>query len=240
MKNKKIYFDLHTHTVASGHGSTDTISDLAKAAFENGLSFLGISDHAPATPGSATESYFRGLSGSPRERNGVRLFYGVELNIGDENGAVDLSDEILEALDYSLISFHLPTFDNAGPEGNTNAMIRAMDHPKVRLLGHPDDSRFPLDYERLLSAAKEKNVFPELNNASLMPDAYRIGAYENYKQLLMLCERLSLPVVLSSDSHGRKHVGDFSFVLPLLEETGFPDPLVLNYDPNGIQRILPA
>ena len=119
-------------------------------------------------------------------------------------------------------------------------MIRAMGHPKVRLLGHPDDSRFPLDYERLLSAAKEKNVFPELNNASLMPDAYRIGAYENYKQLLMLCERLSLPVVLSSDSHGRKHVGDFSFVLPLLEETGFPDSLVLNYDPNGIHRILPA
>ena len=238
MKNKKIYFDLHTHTVASGHGSTDTISDLAKAAFENGLPFLGISDHAPATPGSATESYFRGLSGSPKERNGVRLFYGVELNIRDEQGNVDLPDDLLQSLDYSLISFHLPTFDDAGIEGNTNAMIKAMGHPKVKLLGHPDDSRFPLDYERLLSAAKEKNVFPELNNASLMPDAYRIGAYENYKALLPLCERLSLPVVLSSDSHGKKHIGDFSFVLSLLEETAFPASLVLNFDSDGIRRIV--
>ena len=51
-------FDIHTHTIASGHGTRDTISDMAKEAAARGLSTLGISDHSPATPGAASLSYF--------------------------------------------------------------------------------------------------------------------------------------------------------------------------------------
>ena len=36
---------------------------------------------------------------------------------------------------------------NAGKDGNTRAAIKAMENPYVNILGHPDDSRFPLDYE---------------------------------------------------------------------------------------------
>lgn len=32
--------DIHTHSIASGHGTTCTISDMAKAASQKGLSFL--------------------------------------------------------------------------------------------------------------------------------------------------------------------------------------------------------
>ena len=39
--------DIHTHSIASGHGSTDTIADLARAAVAKGLKLLGVSDHAP-------------------------------------------------------------------------------------------------------------------------------------------------------------------------------------------------
>lgn len=37
--------DIHTHSIASGHGTTCTISDMAKAASRKGLKLLGITDH---------------------------------------------------------------------------------------------------------------------------------------------------------------------------------------------------
>lgn len=76
----------------------------------------------------------------------------------------------------------------------------AMDHPKVRFLGHIDDARFPVDFEYLLEIAKEKHVYPEINNGSLMPDAYRINGQENCRRILSICKKLDLPVLLSSDS----------------------------------------
>ena len=44
-------FDIHTHTIASGHGSSATITDMVKAAKAHNLKMLGISDHGPATLG---------------------------------------------------------------------------------------------------------------------------------------------------------------------------------------------
>lgn len=41
--------DIHTHSIASGHGTTCTISDMAKAASKKGLKLLGIFDHGPGT-----------------------------------------------------------------------------------------------------------------------------------------------------------------------------------------------
>ena len=55
--------DVHTHTVASGHYTRDTVTDFIRQAAESGLKLLGISDHGPAIPHSCTASYFRGLSG---------------------------------------------------------------------------------------------------------------------------------------------------------------------------------
>ncbi|MCR5108937.1 MAG: phosphatase [Lachnospiraceae bacterium] len=225
---KKISMDLHTHTAASGHATHDTITDLARAASKAGLLTLGISDHGPATPLACDASYFRGLKLAPKLRYGVKMLYGAELNIISSEGGVDLEDSVLRELDYAFISFHIPTFTPLTKEGNTDAMIAAMDHPNVRFLGHPDDSRFPLDYERLLNAAKAHNICPEINNVSLAPGAYRVNCHENCCTILKICRKLSLPVLLSSDSHGSAHVGDVSYAEDLIEGMGFPDELILN------------
>ena len=49
-------FDIHTHTIASGHASTATITDMAKAAVSRNLRLLGLSDHGPATLGGGSPS----------------------------------------------------------------------------------------------------------------------------------------------------------------------------------------
>lgn len=238
MQTFPILADIHTHCVASGHGTRDTITDMARVAADRSLRVLGISDHAPATPGAADSSYFRNLLLAERKRFGVSLLYGVELNILNEKGDVDMEDKLIQSLDYAFISIHPPTFRAGTVESNTAAYIRAMKHPGVRFLGHPDDGRFPVDYERLLSAARENRVYPELNNASLMPDAYRTDGRRNSMQILTLCKKMRLPVLLSSDSHGKAHIGDMQYILPLLAECGFPRELIINCDLEMLYRIV--
>ena len=46
--------DIHTHSIASGHGTICTVSDMAKAASRRGLKLLGITDHGPATLAAGT------------------------------------------------------------------------------------------------------------------------------------------------------------------------------------------
>ena len=98
--------DIHTHSVASGHGASCTISDMAKAASARGLKLLGITDHGPGTLAAGTSSYFRSLLYSPRKRFGIELLYGVELNILDTKGSVDLEEDLLNKLDYAIASMH--------------------------------------------------------------------------------------------------------------------------------------
>lgn len=238
MQTIPILADIHTHCIASGHGTHDTITDMARAAADRSLQILGISDHGPATPGAADSSYFRNLLLAERKRFGVSLLYGAELNILNEKGDVDMADTLIQALDYAFVSIHPPTFHAGTVESNTNAYIHAMKHPGVRFLGHPDDGRFPVDYEQLLSAAKENHVYPEINNASLMPDAYRTDGRRNSMQILSLCKKMQLPVLLSSDSHGKEHIGDMKYIMPLLAECDFPPELIINYDLDMLYRVL--
>ena len=60
--------DIHTHSIASGHGTTCTISDMAKAVSRKGLKLLGITDHGPGTRAAGTSSYFRSLTYAPKKR----------------------------------------------------------------------------------------------------------------------------------------------------------------------------
>lgn len=238
MPDYPILLDIHTHCISSGHGSLDTITDMARTAGKRSLKLLGISDHGPQTPGAASSTYFRNLLLADRRRFGVYLLYGVELNILNENGDVDLEDSLTASLDYAIISMHPPVFQSGDSLLNTTAYINAMRHPGVRFLGHSDDGRFPVDYERLLSSCIKYQVYPEINNASLMPNAYRTEGRIHSMEILSLCKKLRIPVLLSSDSHGTKHVGDMKYIFPLLDECDFPPELIINSSIEFLQKIL--
>ena len=230
--------DLHTHTCASGHGTSDKITDLAKEAAARHMEMLGISDHGPASAGSAGLSYFRNLFLCERRRFGISLRYGAEANILDTEGNLDIPDDILQTLDYCIISMHRPIYTSGSAAENTKAYIRAMRHPNVRIIGHCDDSRFPVDYVELAKAALSFGILPELNNVSLLPDSYRRDCRANALRLLQACETLSCPVILSSDSHGKEHIGEVSEALNLTLETGFPSELIFSQpDPQSSNNL---
>lgn len=231
-------FDPHTHSIASGHVSCSTITDLAKQAASIGLHMIGITDHGPATMCSSRAAYFRNLAYAPKKRCGIEVLYGVELNILDFDGNVDLEDEILEQLDYAIISMHRPIFKSRTVEENTFAYINAMKHPRVKIIGHCDDVKFPVDYEALVIAAKHHGVVLEINNCSLSPDGYRGDVRQNVYDILHYCKKHNAPIVLASDSHGTQDVGDFRYALEIIREVSFPDELILNHSTKAFKSFI--
>ncbi len=233
-----VELDLHTHTIASGHGSCATITDMAKAASARGLKLLGISDHGPATPGGGKPSYFQNLAQAPKKRFGVEMLYGAEASILDHNGTLDLPDHILKNLDYTIASMHRPVKAPGTKEENTQAFLMAMKNPCVRIIGHCDDVKYPVDYPALVEAAIEHRVLIEINESSLRPDGYRGDVRENDLAVLRLCRSHSWPVLLSSDSHGTARLGSFTYAARLLKEAGIPEELILNLSVRSLRAFL--
>lgn len=226
--------DIHTHSIASGHGTICTISDMAKHAAHKGLKLLGITDHGPATLAAGTPSYFRSLSYSPKKRFGIDVFYGVELNILDKDGHTDLDSELLSLLDYAIVSMHQQNYRSGSRQENTYAFRKAMENPSVKILGHSDNPHYPVDYDELARHAKECGVIFEINEASLAPYGYRGDTTISNTRILECCLRYDLPIVLSSDSHGCGHIGDFTYASAFVHNAAFPEHLILN---NQIPRL---
>lgn len=219
--------DTHTHTLASGHAK-NTIREMAATAAQRGIRLLGITEHGPKSPGVCKEYYFNSLKLASRNVCGVELLLGAELNILDTSGQVDLPDQTLRELDLNIASLHTPCITPGSRQENTQAYIRVMRNSYVDMIGHPDDGRYPVDYEAIVQAAKECGVLLELNESSLRPDSSRKDASENDKEMLKLCIRYQVPIAVGSDAHCREDVGNNSYALALLRELQFPDQLVLN------------
>ena len=93
--------DLHTHTIASGHAYS-TRKEMIEAAATKGLEVYAITEHAPAMPGSCNSMYFMNYRALPRKHGEMTVLYGVELNILDYEGHVDLPESILKEMDLAL------------------------------------------------------------------------------------------------------------------------------------------
>ena len=223
---EKYVMDIHTHTIASGH-AYGTIREMAQAAHEKGLELLGLSEHAPGIPGTCDPFYYLNLQVIPRELYGVRIFHGCEINVLND-GTLSLEQRYIDRLDYAICGIHMQCYENAGMEKNTDHVITCMKNEKVHFVSHPDDDHTPLDYERLVQAAKEYRVALEVNNSSLVKKDKRLNCYDNYRRMLRLCQACQVPVYLASDAHDPSGVGQVDLAAALLREVGFDESLILN------------
>ena len=231
--------DVHTHTIASGH-AYNTIMEMAKAGFDKGLKLLGITEHAPMMPGTCHAMYFHNLKVVPRTMCGIELMLGAELNILDYDGHIDLDTRVLKQLDLKIASLHSVCIQPGTRKENTQAVLGAIHNPLVDIIGHPDDGKFPLDYEAVVKAAKDNHRMIELNNTSLTPGGSRIHAYENDRIILPLCASYKVPVIMNSDAHFTTSVGDHARAEALLKELNFPETLIANYHPEILKEYIPG
>ncbi len=226
----RLIADTHSHTLASGHAYS-TIREMSAAAKEKGLQALAITEHAPKMPWSCGLYYFMNLDVLPREMNGVEMLFGSEVNIMNPQGELDLPEKILEELDIVVASIHGPCFgEEHTMEETMNAYVEVMKKPYVNIIGHPDDGRFPVDYELLVKTAKETHTLLELNNSSLRPKSFRLGTRENMLTMLDLCRQYEVPVTTGSDAHVDIDAGNFCYVQEVLDYCSFPEELVVTTD----------
>ena len=204
------YVDLHTHTIASGHAYS-TIEAMIKAAEQKGIRLFGITEHAPKMPGTCSELYF----------NNLRVLERME-------GHVDLPERTLKQMDLCVASMHGPCFHPGTIEENTKTYLNVMKNPYVNIIGHPDDSYYPVDYRALVEGAKEHHVLLEVNNGSLTPGGFRQNTKANSCKMLELCKEYKVPVIMDSDAHVDTAVGNHQYPLEVIQMVDFPEELVVN------------
>ena len=94
---------LHTHTLVSGHAYS-TIKENVEAAKLAGLKYIGLSEHAPNMPASPHAYYFQNVHVIPRNWR-VRVIQGIEANILDYDGNIDVTPDMVVHMNYMLVVY---------------------------------------------------------------------------------------------------------------------------------------
>jgi DNA polymerase (family 10) len=161
----------HNHTTASD--GRNTLEEMAKEADRRGWEYLGISDHSKASfqaNGLDEERLSKQVqainnineSGNFR----VHLFSGSEVDILS-GGKLDFEDSVLDALDYVVASVHNGLTQDE--ETMTARIIKAIEHPKVTMIGHVSGRLLlrreasKINFTKILDAAISNGKILELN-----------------------------------------------------------------------------
>jgi DNA polymerase (family 10) len=162
--------DLHVHTnYSDGKG---TIESMAEAAIELGYEYLVFCDHSQSlkvanglSPKRLKEK-MEEVRKADDKYGEIRLLCGSEVDIL-KDGTLDYEDDILAELDFVVASVH--TSFGIGEDAMTERVIRAINNPHVRTIGHPTGrvlnrrDPYEVDVSRLIKEAASTNTALELN-----------------------------------------------------------------------------
>ncbi len=221
----KILTDIHTHTIASDHAYS-TIYENTIGAKENGLELIAITDHAMVMPDAPHEWYFASMGIIPSFYNGIKILKGVELNILNKYGEVDLDDWTLKnKLDIAIASIHGILYAEQPGGDHTETWLNVIANPNIDILGHSGSPDYAYDIDTVVSAAKNANKCIEINNNTFNVRKKNI---ERCREIALACKRLEAPIVVNSDAHFMSLVGRFDNAIKMLEEIDFPEELIMN------------
>ncbi|KGF14670.1 phosphoesterase [Peptostreptococcus sp. MV1] len=242
----KILADYHTHTIFScGNNekrrhAKGTIEENVLAAIDKGLEVIGISEHG-------FNHNFYGLSrkNAKREREEIdrlnekypqiKILMGMECNILDDTGKIDMPDDMVQYFDYILAGYHYgskPTsfrsllhhIDNVLFSGklfskdyNTRALIRAMERYDIKYITHPGD-KGDIDIERVAEAAVRTNTGLEIN-----------GHHDKLSvDMIEAISHMDIKFYIGSDAHKPENIANFKRAYEIVEESGLAPTRVVN------------
>jgi DNA polymerase (family 10) len=220
--------DLHMHTTASD--GRNSITEMAEAALAVGYRYIAITDHSKilAMTGGLDEKraleHIRNIQEVDRRMEGrIRVFSGIEVDILAD-GVLDLDDEVLAEMDVVIASVH--TRFEQSREEMTARVLRAIENPNVRILGHPTGrlllrrEPFAIDMGAVLRRAAELGVVAEHNAA---PERLDLNDRD-----LRLAKELGCRVVINSDAHDSRNLGRMEYGLRQLRRAWLGPGDVLN------------
>ncbi|MDF1816433.1 MAG: DNA polymerase/3'-5' exonuclease PolX [Verrucomicrobiales bacterium] len=164
----------HNHTTASDGKST--LEEMADAAIELGLQYLGIADHSKSSfqaNGLSAERLLNQIGDIKKlnlkyQHDGTqfKIFAGNEVDIL-KDGSLDFDDDILEQLDYTVASVHNAMTLNES--AMTKRIIKAIENPNVTMLGHVTGrlllqrEAYEVNIPKIIDACAETGTIIELN-----------------------------------------------------------------------------
>ena len=196
-----IHGDVHMHT--SETDGSRTIRQMAEAALARGRRYIAITDHSKNLAMTNGMDDTRALAHAARVREvnkemegRIHLFTGIEVDILAE-GELDLTDETLAQLDIVVASVH-SRFDQP-IEVMTARVLRAIENPYVRILGHPTGRKllkrdpYAIDLEKVFTRAAALGVAVEHNAAPARTDLS--------DSHMRLAKSLGCKISINTDAH---------------------------------------
>jgi putative hydrolase len=219
-----ISVDFHVHSLFS-HCGLHTILELLDRARSIGMKGFAITDHGLALGGRLNSVFFERFKCPDPE---ITIFKGIECNITDNNGTIDLPSTYLPFLDLVLVGIHPNIEKGRSKEHYTSLLIKTLQKNRlVDIVSHPNDPSYPVDFFQLAKAASASGVAMELNNSKIL---YSRSSETEALHLLDACKTCRCHIAVNSDTHAIHELGDDSAVAPLLDTCGFPKELIVNHD----------
>lgn len=220
-----IEVDSHTHTVASGHAYS-TLAENVQGAAARGIKLLAITDHGPAMPGAPHFWFFKNMRVIPRLLHGVGILRGIEANIVNFKGDLDIDHDTRQHLDIVLASLHEPIISPATKFLHTEGVIKAMASGHIDVFAHGGNPSFPIDVDEVAKAAACYKVLVEINNSSFTTS--RPGSEKNCAALAEAVGRHGGLLTFGSDAHIADRVGDFTECRAFISGLDFPQEQIIS------------
>lgn len=246
--------DTHTHTIFSRHAYS-TVEENVRAAVEQRFELLGITDHfssmvQPEPPvGTDMRDYqhFINVRIWPRRWYGVHLMHGCEADIvdleghlygwdmpvtqslgGPVDGSETLQTRVFADCDYVIASVHSHRWAEGATRAQLTEMyVRALEHPRVLILGHVGRSGLDFDLDAVAETARDLGKLIEINESSLY------GSHDTTprcREVAQRCLAVGCMVSTGSDAHISCDVARLDHTRALLESVGYPARLVATRD----------
>ena len=233
----QILADYHTHTKYS-HGK-GTIEENVLEAISKGIKTIGISDHGykHLTYGIKLNDIYKMREEIDKlndKYSNIKVLLGMECNILDNRGNIDINDKIIENCDYIMAGYHFastPTSlksmlnhcnnymikNDKSKDYNTEAIINAMKNNNIFIITHPGD-KGDVYIEEIAKVAKDTDTRLEINSSH---------GFLNSNQLVEIKD-IGNKFIIGSDAHIPQNVGNFDLAMKIIKEARLDTSLVEN------------
>jgi DNA polymerase (family 10) len=230
--------NLHTHTTASDGRAS--LTELARAAKQQGMQYLAITDHShhlTIAHGLTAERLAAQVDEIERlndELQGITLLKGIEVDIL-EDGTLDLPDNVLQRLDLVIGAVH--SHFTLSSKRQTERLLRAMEHRFFSILAHPtgrllnEREPYEVDMARVIEQARSRGCFLELNSQPQRLDLNEIYCAMAREAGVLIC--------INSDAHSETGLENIRFGVAQARRGWLEKKDVLNTRPlNQLKRLL--
>ncbi len=162
--------DLHMHTTASD--GANSIEEMIRACRDRGHKYLAITDHsksqvqAHGLDEKRLAAHVAAIRKAAATFPDMLVLTGIEVDVF-KDGRLDFEADVLAELDFVTASPHSALAQDRA--GATKRLIRAIEHPHVRCIGHASGRLInarpgmEIDIEAIAAAAAANDVALEIN-----------------------------------------------------------------------------